>query len=60
MTKATIKDYPPLNYKVLNGATTAPKGYKWYWNSKSMFNNGGFNTVLVRSENEQNSSIRTI
>ena len=57
MTKATIKDYPPPNYKPLEGATTAQGGCKWYWNGKPMFNNGGFDAVLVRRENEQNSTI---
>lgn len=57
MKKETIKDYPPPNYKPLEGATTAPKGCEWYWSGKSMFNNGGFDVVLVRSKNEQNSTI---
>lgn len=35
-------------YVILKGATTAPKGYKWYWNRKPMFNNGGFHAILVK------------
>ena len=57
MKKTLIEDYPPPNYKPLQGATTAPKDCEWYWNGKPMFNNGGFNAALVRSENEQNSTI---
>lgn len=32
-----IVNTPPKGYTKLEGATTAPKGYTWYSNNKSMF-----------------------
>ena len=57
MTKATIKDEPPKDYRPLTGATTAPNDCLWFWNGKPLFNDGGFYAVLVRSKDEQNSTI---
>ena len=57
MKKATIKDEPPKNYKPLKLATTAPIDCLWFWNGKPLFNDGGFDVILVRSKDEQNSTI---
>lgn len=37
----------PIGYTELIGATTAPIGYKWYWNRQSLFH-GEFKAVLVK------------
>lgn len=44
-----IYDVVPVGFYLLEGATTAPKGTKWYWNKQSLFG-GNFKAVLVRNE----------
>lgn len=39
----------PIGYTELIGATTAPIGYKWYWNRQSLFH-GKFKAILVKQE----------
>ena len=38
----------PKGYTELTGATTAPLGYTWYYNGKSLFS-GERKTVLVKN-----------
>lgn len=53
------KDYPlgryltkmPKGWKVLSGATTAPKGYVWITNGKSHFG-GDRKTALIKKNNK--------
>lgn len=37
----------PNGWKQLKGATTAPKGYEWYWNGKSLFS-GEYEQALIK------------
>lgn len=43
---AQVKTTVPKGWKELEGATTAPNGFKWITNGKSMFG-GGFEQALV-------------
>ncbi len=40
-------DFIPKNWKLLKDATTQPKGYKWYWNGKSLFSKE-FKAALIK------------
>lgn len=42
-----ILDSLPKGWKWLDGATTAPLGYRWAWNGKSRFG-GEFEHALVK------------
>lgn len=44
-------DQIPKGWVKLEGATTAPKGYIWYWNGKSRFG-GEFECALVKDKME--------
>ena len=46
-----ILDTPPIGYKPLKNATTAPKDAQWWWNGKSIFDEQ-FHAVLVKQEVE--------
>ena len=35
--KIEVVNNIPNGWKILEGATTAPKGYKWIYNNKSLF-----------------------
>ncbi len=54
-----MKDYEkyekmPNGWKILQGATTAPKGYVWIWNGKPRFGvNAGFKQALLKLKEEQ-------
>lgn len=43
-----IRNSVPKGYVKLEGATTAPKGYTWYSNNKSLFG-GERRTILVKN-----------
>ncbi len=42
----------PPGWHILDGATTAPQGYRWLWNRESRFN-GRYRTGLLREETKQ-------
>jgi len=42
----------PEGWKELPNATTAPKGYKWYWNGISFWDNQ-CKIMLVKVESEE-------
>lgn len=44
-----IVNEAPKGYTELTGATTAPLGYTWYYNGKSLFS-GERKTVLVKNK----------
>lgn len=39
----------PLGWCVLNGATTAPRGYMWIWNQESRFS-GNYKAGLLKDD----------
>ena len=39
----------PKGWKRLEGATTAPKGYSWYYNGKSRFDKG-YKCALIKEQ----------
>ena len=45
----TRYDKMPKGWKVLQGAMTAPKGYIWIWNGKSIFKKE-YQHALLRTE----------
>lgn len=47
LAKNKVFDKAPDGWKPIEGATTAPKGYKWYSNGKSMFG-GDYEQALVK------------
>lgn len=56
-----IYETMPKGWKVLEGATTAPKGYVWIWNVKSLFPKNGeerFRSGLIKEDNIQKHSRR--
>ena len=40
-------DFVPKGWKLLKGSWTEPKGYKWYFNGKSLFG-GEWQTALIK------------
>lgn len=48
----------PQGYKVLDGATTAPLGYTWYTNGKSLIN--GRKNILVKDKEIEKNNTREI
>jgi hypothetical protein len=48
----------PQGYKVLDGATTAPLGYTWYTNGKSLIN--GRKNILVKDKEIEKDNTREI
>lgn len=49
MKNVEILDKIPEGWKVRKGATTAPRGYVWIWNVKSLFS-GEYRATLVSIE----------
>lgn len=49
--KRVIKDIPD-GWKKIEGATTAPKGYSWYCNGKSLFS-GEYESALVKDKSDE-------
>ena len=44
-----VLDHVPKGWKILEGAMTAPRGYKWIYNGESLFS-GKRKTALVPEE----------
>lgn len=49
MKNRTILDHVPKGWKILEGAMTAPRGYKWIYNGESLFS-GKRKAALVPEE----------
>lgn len=41
----------PKGWKELKNATTAPIGFSWFWNSKSLFSKE-YEAILVKNKDE--------
>lgn len=47
----------PVGFKELIGATTAPRGFKWYWNGKGFFSSEN-KIILVKMPVQENLQLK--